>query len=85
VSPNLYEKKSCSKCARTISQKSYSFNTQKAPAQEMIDESLSLHWEPSGLIKSCHRFSWFNAALLNQISTNQVAGPVEAMGAMHGH
>ena len=29
-------------------------STQRAPAEEMIDESLSLHWEPSGLIKSCH-------------------------------
>merc|ERR1719410_3228839 len=45
-------------------------------AEEMIDESLSLHWEPSGLIKSCHRFSGLNAALLNQISTDQVACPI---------
>jgi len=54
-------------------------------AEEMIEESLSPHWVTSGNIESCHRFSWFNAALLNQISTDQVAGPVEAMGTVHGN
>ena len=47
-------KKSYSIYARTTSKKSHSFNTQRAPAEEMIDESLPLHREPSGLIKSCH-------------------------------
>ena len=29
-------------------------STQKTPAEEMIKESLSPHWVPSGIIESCH-------------------------------
>merc|ERR550525_2130460 len=42
------------------------FSCLPTSAEKMIEESLSPHWVTSGIIKSCHRFSWFNVALLNQ-------------------
>ena len=56
VSPNLCEKESCSKSERTLSQ--IFVQHKRTPAEEMIKESLSPHWVPSGIIEPCHLCNW---------------------------
>lgn len=50
---------------------------------QMEKKSFSPHWEPSCLVEPRHRLLWLDIALLNQISTDQIARPVEAVGTMH--
>ena len=55
-----------------------------APVVQVLEKDLPPHREPSRLIEPRHCLPGIDATLLDQISADQIAGPVQAVGAVHG-